>query len=118
MPTSEDEWRQLPELEAQLATHRRLVALARRLESASVDTAPRQISALWMVTGGILGLALVVAGAVVPNSVLVAAGVVILAATPDAAGQPKVPVAHQYLQHVNWASSGTIDSLVTKYRLS
>jgi hypothetical protein len=86
MPTSEDEWRQLRELEAQLVSHRRLVALARRLESASVESAPRQISALWMVTGGISALALVVAGAVVPNSVLVAAGVVILAATLVAVG--------------------------------
>jgi hypothetical protein len=77
----EDEWLKLRELEAELASHRRLLALARRLESPGVDTGPRQISGLWIVVGGVLGLALVVAGAVVPNSALVAAGIATLAGT-------------------------------------
>lgn len=81
MPMSEDERWKLRELEAQLASHRRLVALTRRLESASVDTGQRRISVLWLVAGDVLGLTLVVAGAVAPNSALLAAGVVILAAT-------------------------------------
>ena len=111
MPTSEDAWRQLRELEAQLASHRRLVALARRLEWASADTGPREISALWLVAGGIAGLALVVAGAVTLNSVLVAAGVVILAATLVVVGAASLVVEASGYRREQ-------DSLVTKHQLS
>jgi len=55
MPMSGDEWRRLRELEAQLASHRRLAALARRLESASVDRGPRQISVFWAATLVVVG---------------------------------------------------------------
>jgi len=81
MPMSGDEWRRLRELEAQLASHRRLAALARRLESASVDRGPRQISVFWVVAGGVMGFTLVAVSAVAHSNVLVAAGVIVLAAT-------------------------------------
>ena len=81
MPMSGDEWRRLRELEAQLAGHRRLAALARRVESASADTGPRQISVFWGVAGAIAGFALVTVSAVAHSNVLVAAGVIVLAAT-------------------------------------
>ena len=85
MPMSDDERRQLRELETQLAGQRRLVKLARRLGAASVDTGLPRISVLWG-PGGRLGLILVIAGAVVRSTVLIAAGVVILAVTLLLAG--------------------------------
>jgi len=81
MPMSGDEWRRLRELEVQLASHRRLAALARRLESASVDGGPRQLSVFWVVAGGVMGFTLVAVSAVAHSNVLVAAGVIVLAAT-------------------------------------
>lgn len=80
MPMSENERRRLSELEAQLAQQRRLVHLAHRLKSASLDTGLRRITVLW-VAGGSLGLILVIVSAVVPSTALTAAGVVILIAT-------------------------------------
>jgi Protein of unknown function (DUF3040) len=80
MPMSDDERRRMHELEAELAEQRRLVSLAHRLGSASVDTGLRRVTALW-IAGGSIGLILVVAGAVVHSTAVLAAAVVILAGT-------------------------------------
>jgi len=80
MPMSDDEQRRLRELEAELAEQRRLVGLAHRLGSASVDTGLRRVTVLW-IAGGSIGLSLVVAGAVVHSNTVLAAAVVILAGT-------------------------------------
>jgi hypothetical protein len=80
MAMSEDEQRQLHELEAQLAGERKLVALARRLESGGADTGQRRLSVLWA-AGGSIGLMLVAAAAAVRSSALDAAGVAVLAGT-------------------------------------
>jgi Protein of unknown function (DUF3040) len=84
MPMSGDEWRQLRELEAQLAGHRRLAALVRRLES--VGAGPRRISAFWGVAGAVIGFALVTVSVLAHSNVLVATGVVVLAAALVVAG--------------------------------
>jgi ABC-type uncharacterized transport system ATPase subunit len=44
MPMSDDERRRMQELEAELAEQRRLVSLAHRLGSASVDTGLRRVT--------------------------------------------------------------------------
>ena len=80
MAMSEDERRQLREAEAELAQQHRLVRLASRLKSASVDTGLKRITVLW-VAGGSLGLILVVVSAVMHSMALGAAAVGILAAT-------------------------------------
>ena len=80
MPMSDDEQRRLRELEAELAEQRRLVRLAHRLGSASVDTGLRRVTVLW-IAGGSIGLILVVVGAVMHSTAVLAAAVVILAAT-------------------------------------
>jgi hypothetical protein len=80
MAMSENEQRQLRELEAQLAGQRKLVALARRLESGSADTGQRRLSVLWAAGAGI-GLTLVAAAAAAHNSALDAVGVAVLAGT-------------------------------------
>jgi len=80
MAMSENEQRQLRELEAQLAGQRKLVALARRLESAGADIGQRRLSVLWA-AGGIIGLMLVAAAVAVHNSALGAVAVVLLAGT-------------------------------------
>ncbi len=80
MPMSEDERRQLRETEAELAQQRRLVNLASRLKSASVDTGLRRVTVLW-ISGGCLGLILVIVSAVVHRMVLGVAGVIVLIAT-------------------------------------
>jgi hypothetical protein len=80
MPMSEDERRALRALEAQLADQRRLVALSRRLGTASVDNGLRRVRTLWL-TGGGAGLALVVAGAAAGSAAVLAAAVAVLAAT-------------------------------------
>jgi hypothetical protein len=68
MPMSEDERRELGELETRLSRQPRLVKLARRLSSASVDTGLRRTSVLWG-AGGAVGLSLVVTGAAAHSSV-------------------------------------------------
>lgn len=80
MAMSDDERRQLRELEADVAQQRRLVKLARQLGSASVYTGLRRITVLW-IAGGSLGLALVVAGAVAHSNAVLLAAVVVLAGT-------------------------------------
>ncbi len=80
MPMSEDERRQLREVEAELADQRGLAKLARRLGEASVDKGMGRTIVLWGV-GGSLGLILVVVGAVVHSTAAEAAGVVILIIT-------------------------------------
>jgi hypothetical protein len=80
MPMSEDERRELQQLEAQLAQHRRSVKLARRLSSASVDTGLRRTAMFWG-AGAVIGLILIVAGAVTHSTAVVAAGVMVLSAT-------------------------------------
>jgi hypothetical protein len=80
MAMSANEQRQLRELEAQLAGQRKLVALARRLDSADADTGQRWLSVAWA-AGGSIGLMLVAAAAAVRSSALDAAGVVVLAGT-------------------------------------
>jgi len=80
MAMSENEQRQLRELEAQLAGQRKLAALARRLESAGADIAQRRLSVLWA-AGGSIGLMLVGAAVAVHSSALGAAAVVVLAGT-------------------------------------
>ena len=80
MALSEDELRQLSELEAELVKERRLVKLARHLTAASVDTGLRRTSALWKVGGGI-GLILILAAVLAHSLALGAAAVVVLAAT-------------------------------------
>ena len=80
MAMSDDERRQLRELEADAAQERRLVSLARQLGSASVYTGLRRITMLW-IAGGSTGLILVVAGAVVHSNAVLTAAVVILAST-------------------------------------
>lgn len=94
MPMSEDELRRLRELEAELAQHRRMVNLANRLGSASVDARPQRVTAL-LIASGSAGLSLVVAGAVVHSAAMLTAALVILAATLVLAAlssvQPKWP---------------------------
>lgn len=81
MPMSGYEQRRWRELEAQLARERRLVRLAHRLEPPRVGAGfPSRASVLWA-TGGCLGLALAVVGAMMHNTTLNIAGVAILAAT-------------------------------------
>lgn len=80
IPMSDDERCRLRELEAELAEQRRLVSLTHRLGSASVDTGLRRVTMLW-IAGGSIGLILVVAGAVVHSTAVLAAAVVILAGT-------------------------------------
>jgi hypothetical protein len=80
MAMPDDERRQLQELEAEAAQQRRLVRLARQLESASVYTGLRRITVLWPV-GGSIGLLLLAAGAVVHSNAVLTAAVVILAGT-------------------------------------
>lgn len=80
MPMSEDELRRLRELEAELARERRMVNLAHRLGSASVDAGLQRVTALW-IAGGSAGLILVVAGAVVQSAAVLTAALVVLAAT-------------------------------------
>lgn len=80
MPLSDEERRRLRELEIEVSQQRRLVSLAHRLGSASVDTGLRRVTVLW-IAGGSIGLILVVAGAVVHSTAVLAAAVVILAAT-------------------------------------
>ena len=80
MPMSEDERRQLREVETELADQRQLAKLARRLGEASVDKGMGRAIVLWAV-GGSLGLILVVVGAVGHNAAAEAAGVVILTVT-------------------------------------
>lgn len=92
VPLSGDEWRRLRELETQLAGHRRLAALVRRLESAGADTGPRRISAFWGVAGAVMGFGLVTVSVLAHSNVLVAAGVVVLAATLVVAGAVSVVV--------------------------
>ena len=76
MTMSDDERRRWAELEAELSKHHRLAALTRRL-----GDMPWPLIILWWAIGGALGLALVVAGAVVHSSGLVAVGAVSLTAT-------------------------------------
>lgn len=80
MPMSEDEQRQLREVEAELADQRGMAKLARRLGQASVDKGMGRTIVLWGV-GGSIGLILIVAGAVVHSTAAEAAGVVILIVT-------------------------------------
>lgn len=80
MPMSEDELRQLRELEGQLATQPRLTRLARQLSAANVYTGLRRVTVLW-IGGGALGLILVIAGAAAGANAVVAAGVGVLAVT-------------------------------------
>ena len=80
MVTSEDEQRQLRDLEAQLAGQRKLAALARRLESGGAGAGQLRLSVLWA-AGGSIGLMLIAAAAAVRSSVLDAVGVAVLAGT-------------------------------------
>lgn len=76
MTMSDDERRRWAELEAELSRQHRLAALTRRL-----GDMPWPLIILWWAIGGILGLALVVSGAVVHSSGVVAAGAISLTAT-------------------------------------
>ena len=76
MTMSDDERRRWAELEAELSKQHRLAALTRRL-----GDMPWPVIILWWAIGGTLGLALVVSGAVMHRSGLVAAGAVSLSAT-------------------------------------
>jgi len=76
MTMSDDERRRWAELEAELSRQHRLAALTRRL-----GNMPWPLIILWWGIGGILGLALVVSGAVVHSSGVVAAGAISLIAT-------------------------------------
>ena len=107
MAMSEDERRQLREAEAELAQQRRLVNLASRLKSASVDTGLKRIIVLWVV-GGSLGLILVIASAVVHSIVLGTVAVGILAGTLILAGVASllVEVRGQRREHEQRMSRG------------
>lgn len=91
MPMSDDEQRKLQELEAELAGQRRMVNLSHRLSSANVDTGLRRVTVLW-IAGGSTGLIMVVAGALVHGTAVLAAAVVILATTLILAGAASLGV--------------------------
>jgi hypothetical protein len=80
MPMSEDERRQLREVEAELADQRQLTKLARRIGQASVDKGMGRTIVLWGI-GGSLGLTGFVVGAVLHATTAEVAGVVILIVT-------------------------------------
>jgi Protein of unknown function (DUF3040) len=91
MPMSDEERRQLLEIERQLVQEQpRLGKLARQLSAASVYTALRRLAVL-AATGGTLGLILLVVGAVLHN-VLFAVGVGVLAGTQVVVGAAAIIV--------------------------
>ena len=63
------ERRRLQELEAEMTQERRLVGLARQLESATTYIGFRRVATLWTAGGGV-GLILVIVGAVVQSTAL------------------------------------------------
>ena len=67
---SDEEQRRWSELEAELSKQHRLVTLSRR-----IGVMPSPLIILWWAIGGTLGLAVIVSGAVVHNSDVLAAGV-------------------------------------------
>ena|SRR5215469_18894872 len=79
MPMSDEERRQLLEIETHLRQEPKLVKLSRQLGAANVYTAMRRLAVLTAAGGG-LGLALLVVGAVLHNA-LFFAGVGVLAGT-------------------------------------
>ena len=79
MPMSDEEQRQLREIESHLTQQPRLVKLARQLSAADVYTALRRLAA-FCAAGGAVGLVLLVVGAVLHNA-LFPAGVLVLAGT-------------------------------------
>jgi DUF3040 family protein len=91
MPMSDDERRRLQELEAEMIRERRLVRLARELESATVYTGFRRI-ATWWIAGGSVGLILVIVGAVVQSTSLLTAAVVVLTGTVITVGVASIVV--------------------------
>lgn len=79
MPMSDEEQRQLLEIERHLRQEPGLVKLSRQLGSANVYTPLRRL-AMATAAGGALGLTLLVVGAVLHNALFVA-GVGVLAGT-------------------------------------
>lgn len=91
MPMSDEERRQLLEIERQLVREQpRLGKLARQLSAASVYTALRRLAVVAGV-GGALGLILLVVGAAA-HSALFAAGVGVLAGTQVIVGAAAIVV--------------------------
>ena len=90
MPMSDEERRQLLEIESHLRQGPGLVKLSRQLGSANVYTALRRLAAA-AITGGVLGLILLVVGAVLHNA-LFTAGVGILAGTQIIVGVAAIVV--------------------------
>ena len=90
MPMSDDERRQLLEIESHLRQEPGLVKLSRQLSAANVYTALRRLAVL-TAAGGAVGLILLVVGIVLHN-VLFAAGVGILAGTQIIVGVAAIVV--------------------------
>jgi Protein of unknown function (DUF3040) len=90
MPMSDEERRQLLEIERHLREEPRLGKLARQLSAANVYTALRRLTVL-TAAGGAIGLALLVVGAVLHNA-LFFAGVGVLAATQVIVGVAAIAV--------------------------
>ncbi len=88
---SDDERRRLQELEAEMMQERRLVSLARQLESATTYTGFRRVATLWTAGGGV-GLILVIVGAVVQSTALLTAAVVVLTGTVITVGVASIMV--------------------------
>jgi len=86
---SEDERRRLQELEAEMMQERRLVGLARQLESATTYTGFRRVATLWTAGGGLI---LVIVGAVVQSTALLTAAVVVLTGTVITVGVASIMV--------------------------
>jgi hypothetical protein len=90
MPMSDEERRQLLEIESHLRQEPGLVKLSRQLGAANVYTALRRLAVL-TIAGGALGLILLVVGAVLRNALFVA-GVGVLAGTQVLVGVAAIVV--------------------------
>jgi Protein of unknown function (DUF3040) len=90
MPMSDEERRQLLEIETHLRQEPGLVKLSRQLSAANVYTPLRRLTVL-TAGGGAIGLILLVLGAVLHNSVWIA-GVGVLAATQVIVGVSAIVV--------------------------
>jgi hypothetical protein len=91
MAMSDDERRRLRALEAEISQQRRLVRLARQLESAHLYTGFQRIARLW-IAGGSVGLFLVVVGALVSSTGLLTVAVIILTGTVITVGVASIVV--------------------------
>ncbi len=104
MPLSDEERRQLLEIEGHLQQDPGLVKLSRQLSAANVYTALRRLSVL-CAAGGTLGLILLVAGAVLHDA-LFAAGVGVLAGTQVIVGVAAIVVEVRAYQREQRPDSG------------